>query len=52
MIEIPDEIPDRNKLGAMAEAVLEYQKNNPSASIDDIMAFCDTLKGEIDEEKV
>jgi hypothetical protein len=35
------EIPDREVVGAKAEAVLQYQKDNPAATIEEIMAFSD-----------
>jgi hypothetical protein len=36
-------IPNPETVGAKAEALLDYQKSNPDASIDDIMAYSDGL---------
>ncbi len=39
----PETIPDPDIVGAKAEALLEFQRSNPGASIDEIMAFSDSL---------
>jgi hypothetical protein len=39
----PDTAPDPDTVGAKAEAILDYQQRNPTASIDEIMAFADSL---------
>jgi hypothetical protein len=39
----PETIPDPDTVGAKAEAILGFQKKNPEASIDDVMAFSDSL---------
>ena len=40
----PESIPDPDVVGARSEALLAFQENNPGASIDEIMAFSDSLE--------
>lgn len=47
----PDTVPNPTAVGAKADALLDYQENNPDASIDDIMAFSNSLDP-VQEEQV
>jgi len=47
----PDTIPDQAAVGAKANALLDYQERNPDASIDDIMAFSNSLDATLEEQR-
>lgn len=48
----PSIIPDPAVVGYKAEAILDYQRRNPTASIDDLMAFEDKLNVPIGKDAI